>query len=281
MPNLWDLLVTSPFINILLFLYSILFNNLTLTIVIITVLIRAITFPMIQAQNNATKRQREMMESPEWKGLQQKYADNKEKMQMEQMRLMQEAGVNPLAGCLPLLIQLPVFIGLSTAITSTTAGTPLQLLNLSTHLYPFFPNPENLIPLDNRFLWMNLGLPDPLYVMPILVVVTSWIQSKIMVPPAADEQTMQTMNTTTIMMTVMFGYLSITFPSGLSIYFIVSNILSIAQYAFTNPVNWRNIFTLNAKPAPVAVAAPVVAKKVDGKVVLPPPAPKKVLKKKN
>jgi YidC/Oxa1 family membrane protein insertase len=248
---MWETLIINPMVNSMLFLYSVLFNNLTLTILVFTVLIRALTFPLTWQQQKSTKALQELQQSDEWKKIQQKYSapSDREKLSQEQMKLYQKAGVNPFGSCLPLLIQFPIIIGLYQAITSAVASTPAQLLTLSTHIYPFFAGAASLLPLDNRFLWMNLGLPDPYYVMPLLVAPTTWVQSKVMTPAAADPQAGQMSQTMALTSTLMFGYFSLTFASGLSIYFIVGNLVSIIQYSFTNPINWRNLLSLRG-PAP-------------------------------
>lgn len=247
---MWDLFIINPLINSLLFLYMLLGNNLTLAIVALTILIRGITFPLTWQQQQSAKKMQNFQNSEEWKKIQQKHAGDREKLAQEQMRLMQQMGINPFGSCLPLLIQFPILIGLYQAITSAIAATPTQLLSLSTHIYPFLPNVARLIPLDNRFLWMHLGLPDPYYIMPILVVVTSFIQSRVMTPPATDAQQAQMSQTMMLTTTVMFGYFSLTFASGLSIYFVVSNLLGIIQYGLTNPINWRNLLSFRTLLAP-------------------------------
>lgn len=250
---LWTSFILNPMVNSMLFLYSLLFNNLTLTIVVFTLLIRGLTFPLTWQQQKSTKALQQLQQSDEWKKMQAKYSApaDRDKLAQEQMKLYQQAGVNPFGSCLPLVIQFPIIIGMYQAITNSIAASPVQLLTLSSHLYAFLPNVTSLIPLDNRFLWMNLGLPDPYYVMPVLVAATTWVQSKVMTPLAADAQSAQMSQTMAMTSTLMFGYFSLTFASGLSIYFIVSNLLSIAQYSFTNPINWRSIFSLGAAaPAP-------------------------------
>jgi YidC/Oxa1 family membrane protein insertase len=172
------------------------------------------------------------------------------------MKMYQQAGVNPFGGCLPTLIQFPILIGMYQAITAVMAASPLQLLTLSKHLYPFLPNAASLIPLDNQFLWMNLGLPDPYYVLPVLVLVTTWLQSKVMTPAStsADPQAAQMSQTMAYTMPIMFAYFSLSFPSGLSIYFIAANIIGIVQYALTSPINWKSVFSLRPAPPPPAPA---------------------------
>jgi YidC/Oxa1 family membrane protein insertase len=127
------------------------------------------------------------------------------------------------------------------------AASPLQLFSLSQHIYPFLPNITNLIPLKNHFLWLNLGLPDPYFLLPLVVVATTWVQSKVMTPPtaSADPQAAQMSQTMSIYMPLMIGWMSLNFPSGLSIYWVISNIVGIVQYALTTPINWKNVFTFN------------------------------------
>ena len=107
---MWDLLILNPLINLLLILYQLLFQNFALTIIVFTILVRLLTFPLTYQQQKASKKMTEFQQSDAWKKMQEKYADDKQKLSQEQMRLMQEAGVNPLGGCLPLLIQMPIVI---------------------------------------------------------------------------------------------------------------------------------------------------------------------------
>ena len=254
--NIWDTFVLEPMLNSLLFLYQYLFNNFTLSILVFTVLIQALTFPLTYQQQKATKKLTELQQSDSWKKTQEKYAKDKEKLAQEQMKLYQEAGVNPFGSCLPTLIQFPILIGLYRAITSAMAASPLQLFDLSQHIYSFLPNVSRLIPLDNHFLWLNLGLSDPYYILPVLVAVTTWLQSKVMTPAAsADPQAAQMTQTMAITMPLMFGYISLQFPSGLSIYFIIANVIGVVQYALTTPVDWKNILSFQLGPAPAPAKA--------------------------
>jgi len=241
--SIWNLLILDPMLNSLLFLYQLLFNNFTLTILVFTVLIRLITFPLTYQQQRATRKLTELQQSDAWKKMQEKYAKDREKLAQEQMKLYQEAGVNPFGSCLPTLIQFPVLIGLYQAINLAMATSPVQLLDLSTHIYSFLPNVAHFVPLQNSFLWLNLGLPDPFYVLPLIVVVTTWLQSRVMTPATAgaDPQAAQMSQSMAITMPLMIGWMSLQFPSGLSIYWVVSNAVSVAQYAIASPVDWKNV----------------------------------------
>jgi YidC/Oxa1 family membrane protein insertase len=249
---MWDALILNPMLNMLLFLYQLLFNNFTLTILVFTVLIRLITFPLTWQTQKAQKRLAELQQSDAWKKTQEKYAKDREKLAQEQMKLYQQAGVNPFGSCLPMLVQFPVLIGLYQAINLAMAASPVQLFDLSRHIYPFLSGVASLIPLQNEFLWLNLGLPDPFFVLPLLVVVTTWVQSKVMTPAtgAGDPNAQAMSQQMALMMPLMIGWMSLQFPSGLSIYWVIGNIVSIVQYSLTQPINWKNVFSLRPAPPP-------------------------------
>jgi YidC/Oxa1 family membrane protein insertase len=140
------------------------------------------------------------------------------------------------------------------------AVTPLSLVDLYKSIYPFFPNFDQLVPINNHFFWLNLALPDPIYVLPVLVVATTWLSQKFISPPpapGADPQTAQMTQTMGVTMSMMFGWMSLSFASGLSIYFIVSNIISMVQYPLSNPTQRARLFArLRGEKLPEPVAAP-------------------------
>jgi YidC/Oxa1 family membrane protein insertase len=233
--------LTNPFTTALLFLYQFLGQNIVLSIVVFTVLTRVLTYPLSYQQIKSSKAMQELQ--PKLKQLQEKYKGDREKLAQEQMRLYREHGVNPLAGCLPLLIQLPILFGLYGAINASLASTPLQILDLQHRL--LVPDLARLVPLQNQFLWLNLALPDPTFILPILVVATTWLQSKLMTPTPANadpkDPSAAMSRNMTIMMPLMIGMFSLSFASGLSIYWVVSNIVGIAQYAMLGQLHLENI----------------------------------------
>jgi YidC/Oxa1 family membrane protein insertase len=265
--DLWNTFIHNPMLNVLLVLYQLLFHNLTLTIVVFTILTRLLTYPLTAQSQKAMKKQTQLQQSDAWKKMQEKYGKDREKLAQEQWKMLREAGVNPLGGCLPMLIQFPILIGLYGAITAAMASSPIQLLNLSQHVYSFLPpfllDVPRLVPLDNQLLWLNLGLPDPFYILPILVVVTTWIQSKVMTPPTAtaDPQAAQMNQSMAYTMPLMIGWFSLQVPSGLSVYWVVGNIIGIAQYAMTSPVNWKNVLSFRSPAPPAGEKAKAKAKK--------------------
>jgi YidC/Oxa1 family membrane protein insertase len=165
------------------------------------------------------------------------------------MSLYKEMGVSPFGSCLPTLIQFPVLIGLYQAIIRALAVTPIQLLDLSNHIYPFV-NASDLIPLNNGFLWMDLSQPERLMifgvgipVLAVLVVITTYMQSKLMTPPSAqpNDQSAQMGKMMNLYMPFLMGWLAYSFSAGLALYFVASNVFTILQYAVMGKVEWSNL----------------------------------------
>lgn len=236
-------------VNSLLWIYSVLWQNFGLAIIVFTLLVRLITYPLTAKQMKSAQAMQEMQKSKKWQEIQKKYKDNREKLAQEQMNLYKEMGVNPLGSCLPTLIQFPVIIGLYQAIIRALAVTPIQLLDLSNHIYPFV-NASDLIPLNNRFLWMDLSQPERLMVfgigipvLAILVVITTYMQSKLMTPPSAspNDQSAQMGKMMNLYMPFLMGWLAYSFSSGLALYFVASNVFTILQYAMMGKLEWSNL----------------------------------------
>jgi YidC/Oxa1 family membrane protein insertase len=246
---MWDLLIINPMVNLLLWIYSVI-GGFGMAIIIFTILIRLLTYPLTAQQLKSAQAMQELQKSKKWTDLAKKYKDDKQKLQQEQMKVYQEMGINPLGSCLPTVIQFPIIIGLYQAIIRALAVTPVQLLDLSSHIYPFV-NAARLIPLDNHFLWMDLSQPERLIIpglsfgipiLAIIVVVTTYFQSKVMTPAAQPgDQGAQMTQAMNLYMPLLMGYLALTFASGLSLYFVASNLVSIIQYAAMGKVNWRNL----------------------------------------
>jgi YidC/Oxa1 family membrane protein insertase len=246
---MWDLLIINPMVNLLLWIYSVI-GGFGMAIIIFTILIRLLTYPLTAQQLKSAQSMQELQKSKKWTDLAKKYKDDKQKLQQEQMKLYQEMGINPLGSCLPTVIQFPIIIGLYQAIIRALAVTPVQLLDLSSHIYPFI-NAARLIPLDNQFLWMDLSQPERLIIpglgfgipiLAIIVVVTTYFQSKVMTPATQPgDQGAQMTQAMNLYMPLLMGYLALTFASGLSLYFVASNLVSIIQYAAMGKVNWRNL----------------------------------------
>ena len=229
MGNIFDILVVDPMTNILLLIYDVLFHNYVLAIIVLTILIRLLTLPLTLKQQVSSMKMAAMQ--PQIKAIQEKYKSEPQKLNEE----MRKVGFNPLGGCLPLIIQFPILIGLYNAITRTMAVTPFSLLELGKHIYGFLPNLSSLLPINSIFLGIDLGQPDRFYILPILVVATTYFSTKLTTPPAADAQSKQTNQMMSMMMPIMFGFFMLSAPAGLGIYWIVSNLIGIGQYYIMKP----------------------------------------------
>lgn len=221
---MWDTIIIRPIINLLLLFYKFLGHETIVAVTIVTLLTRLALTPLQLKQQASARKQQELR--PKLEELQKKYKDDPQKLLAEQRKL----GMNPMGGCLPLLIQFPLMIGLYQAIIRTLASSPLQLLALPQDIYKWVPSFVTLIPLKSQFLWLDLSIPDPLYILPVLVVLTSWLYQKLITPPAVDAQAASMNKQMMLMMPLMTGFFSATYASGLAIYFLISNLVGILQY---------------------------------------------------
>ena len=198
------------------FLGSVGFPNYGLAIVLMTIIIKIILFPLTKKQIESTRAM--MSIQPKMKEIQEKYKNDKVRLNQELARLYQEQGVNPMAGCLPLLVQMPILFGIYYAVRDFQ-----------------YEGPAN-------FLWMeNIANPDHMYILPIVSALTTYIQAKQTMPPkkAGDKgqdgiMGMMQGQMMTYFMPLFIGYISLSFPAALVLYWIVMNIMQIAQQAYIN-----------------------------------------------
>ncbi len=273
---MWDTFIINPMTNGLLVLYDLLANNFVLAIAVFTLLIRLLTLPLNLRQQRSAMRMQQMQ--PEIQRIQKKYKDNPQKMQEE----FQKLGYNPaesLLGCLPLLIQFPILIGLYRAILLVMGSTPQALLELTQRVYPAI-DLTSLLPVDNRFLWMNLAQPDAFFVLPVLVFATTFFSQKLMTakrnePAKTPEQKQKERQenpmagmteSMTYTMPLMFGVMALQFPAGLSIYFVLSNLIGVGQ----------SLLLRRSMPQPGATTGRAIAEEdvveAESKPVSEPPA---------
>jgi YidC/Oxa1 family membrane protein insertase len=244
---MWDMLIINPMLNTLLWIYSIL-GNFGIAIILFTILVRMVTYPLTIQQLKGASKMQDMQKSKEYLAMQKKYKEDKQKLQQEQMKLYKEMGVNPLGSCLPTLIQFPVIIGLYQSIIRALAVTPMQMTALFYNIYPF-SDVAKLLPIDSQFLWMDLSQPERLYVfgygipvLAIIVLITTYFQSRLITPPSQPgEQGAQMTQMMNLYMPLLMGYLALTFAAGLALYFVTSNVITILQYAFMGKANWNNL----------------------------------------
>jgi YidC/Oxa1 family membrane protein insertase len=228
--DVWYLIIGNPVLNVLIALSHLLSGSFGLAIVALTIIVRLISWPLTKRQLKSSKALQDMQ--PKIQELQKKYGKNKQKLQQETMKLYKEAGVNPL-GCLwPMLVQLPIWIALYQAIIRALATTPENLLDLAHRLYSW-DIVNQAIPLNSHFLWLDLGSSGD-FILAIIVGGTMWVQQKMTQAPAVDPSQQSTSRMMTLMMPLMFGFITLMVPSGLALYWAVSNIIGIiTQYFFT------------------------------------------------
>ncbi len=246
---MWETFIIQPMLNTLLWIYTVLGQNFGLSIILFTILVRLILYPITAQQQKSAQAMQDLQNSKEWKDIQKKFKDDKEKLAAAQMKLYQEKGVSPFGSCLPSLVQFPIIIGLYQAVIRALADTPLPLLNLSKSLYPFIDT-ARLIPLNSHFLWMDLGQPERLQVfgvsipvLAILVVITTYLQTKLMAMPSTGDnaQAAQMTGMMNVYMPLMLGYFAYAYASGLALYFVASNIMTVVQYAAMGKLDWSKL----------------------------------------
>jgi YidC/Oxa1 family membrane protein insertase len=250
--DIFTLLLLDPMINVLILLNNVFFGSFGLALIAFTILIRAITFPLTLRQLRQTRALQELQ--PRVQEIQKKHSDPKRRQQ-ETLAAYREAGVNPL-GCLgPLVIQFPILIALFYAIQRCLAVSPESLENLSNHLYSWHFI-QAAVPLEESFLGLDLRHPNLFMV--FLVALTTWGQSKTTVTVATSETARQQQQMMTWMLPLMFGFFALTFPSGLSLYWTVSSIVSIVFNIVTYGLPILNIKPVIRMPAPAAASAAAV-----------------------
>lgn len=201
----WFTIFAYPLLKLMKWFFT-LFHNYGVSIVLLTLLVKLITYPLTYKSMKSMKEMARLQ--PQLQKIREKHKDDKEALNREMLSLMKTHGYNPMAGCLPILIQMPVFFAL------------YRVLYGSIELYhaPFM-------------LWIHdLSARDPFYVTPILLTVTMYIQQKMTPNTATDPAQAKMMQ----FMPVIFGAFMLTLPSGLTVYMLVNAVASIVQQFFLN-----------------------------------------------
>ncbi|OMO81522.1 Membrane insertase OXA1/ALB3/YidC [Corchorus olitorius] len=205
-------------------------------IILLTVLVKAATFPLTRKQVESAMAMRSLQ--PQIKAIQQRYAGDQERIQLETARLYKLAGINPLAGCLPTLATIPVWIGLYRALSNVADE---GLLSEGFFWIPSLAGPTTIAARQNGsgISWLfpfvdghpPLGWSDTLayLVLPVLLVITQYISVQIMQSAQSNDPNMKSSQALTKFLPLMIGYFALSVPSGLSLYWLTNNILSSAQ----------------------------------------------------
>ncbi|SJZ89413.1 YidC/Oxa1 family membrane protein insertase [Garciella nitratireducens] len=202
--------------KILYLIYSVI-GNYGFSIIVFTILVKLLLIPLTKKQTDNTKKMQEIQ--PKLQEIQKKYGNNREKLNKELLKLYDEYNYKPTAGCLPLLIQFPIIIGLFRVIQQPEVYV--------------FPKGYDVV---HKFLWISdLSKPDPYYILPVLAAIFTYFSMKVSTPQqqnAANTDTAaQTQKTMAMVMPIMIGFISLKFPAGLALYWVVSNLMqAIQQY---------------------------------------------------
>ena len=256
---LFNLILTFPILNGLLLLYRV-FGDFGLAIIVMTIIIKLILFPLTLQQLKSMKATQALQ--PQMAELRKRYAKDQQAQALAVQALYKEYGVNPVAGCLPLLIQLPVLYGMFNAFNTVLRYTPAKGETLLGHInnliYPFLPHFAQVPNLDlNWFTFINptwhfaLSQPDPTHILPILAGLATFVQLRMSQPataanasknanaaPDPTQQSMKTMQYVMPFITVFFGW---TFAAGLALYWTVSSIFQAVQQYFVT--GWGGLLT--------------------------------------
>lgn len=201
----WNEYIVWPLSWVIKEVAKLLGNSYGLSIIVVTIIIRVIILPLMIKQTKSSKAMQVIQ--PELKKLKEKYSSKdavtQQKLQQETMKLFQQYGVNPLAGCLPLIIQMPILIGFYHAINRTPAIR------------------------ESMFLWFDLGSPD--YILAFVAGVTTFLQQKVMM--AGQDQNPQ-MAIMLWVMPVMIIVIGVSLPAALPLYWVVGNIFMMIQTYF-------------------------------------------------
>ncbi len=183
--------------------------NYGLAIILFTVIVKLLMFPLTAQQVRSMKRIQELQ--PKVKEIQNKYKKEPQKSQQAIMELYQREKVNPLSGCLPLLLQMPILFALFSA--------------LRTFFDPV-AHPPYVVLEHAKFIWIpSLGQPDPYYILAFLAAAFTYLQQKVSMPATGD----QTQRTMLILMPLFMGWIAATFPAGLSLYWVIYSVISALE----------------------------------------------------
>jgi YidC/Oxa1 family membrane protein insertase len=200
----WFTVIAKPLLYTLKFFYNYV-GNYGIAIIIITIILKALFFPLTHKSYKSMKDMQKIQ--PKMAALKEKYKDDRDAMNKAVMELYREHKVNPMGGCLPMVVQIPVFFALYKAL----------MFSIELRHAPFF-------------LWVtDLADKDPYYVTPVIMGISMFVQQK-MTPSQMDPIQQKMM----LALPVVFTFMFLSFPSGLVLYWLVNNILTIGQQMYIN-----------------------------------------------
>ncbi len=206
-----------------------------LAIILFTIVARVAILPLTLKSLQSSRKMQEIQ--PLMKELQRKYGKEPQKLQEETFKLYREYKINPAGGCLPMVFQLPIFFGVYQAVINLTRTSPAEhtaaaMINAISQQganMAGLPQGVDQPLLYGSFMWLpTLGIPDPLYILPVLSVIFQLIVQLMATPRVQDPQ-QKAMMQSMLVMPIVFGYIGFTFPSGAVLYWVVGSILSMIQ----------------------------------------------------
>ncbi|MFN2521404.1 MAG: YidC/Oxa1 family membrane protein insertase [Candidatus Limnocylindria bacterium] len=226
--EIWNFFLVHPMLSLFVGAYDLL-HDFGLAIVLVTVAIRLLLYPLYVSQIRSQRVMQEL--APAMNELKAKHGKDRQKLSEEQMKLYKERGYNPAMGCFPLLVQLPFLFAVYAALLQFQSITSDQLSQI---LLPFVPNPGSVDTSAHWLPWLTEGLQhkDPLYILPIIAGATQLIAS-IMAQPAAQPKSVDPQQR--MMQSMMYYFPAITvviasgLPAGLALYWVTGTIFQIAQ----------------------------------------------------
>lgn len=225
MAELWQIL--SQLAEWLLFKLYETTGSLGLAIIIFTVIVKIITYPLTKKQVKAMKEVQELQ--PHLKKMQEKYKKDPKELQRRMFEMYRQKGINPMSGCLPLLVQMPILILLYQAIIGIKNHFAAQgMLWLHNITNPSFAFPET------GFLWVPTLLAPDMGLL-ILYGISMYITQRLTTPPNVDPQQEQTQRMMAVMMPFMFTFFFRTFPAAFILYWLMFNILTTVQQFMIMP----------------------------------------------
>lgn len=204
----------AGYINIILTFFYDKVNNYGLAIIMLTAVVNIVTLPLTRKQLQASKKMQDIQ--PELKKIQEKYKHDKEKLNQVTMEFMRENKVNPLGGCLPLLVQFPILIAVFQLLRD-----PNLITKTTTDFSPFF-------------LFWDLTKSDPHYVLPIIAAVTTFFQQRLIITDPKQKMMLY-------IFPVMIMVISVSFPAGLVLYWFTNSIFAILNHLTMKKIDTKKI----------------------------------------
>lgn len=228
--------ILNTYFTLILSQLTLVTGSLGLAIIVFTILLRLLLYPLTLTSLRAARKMQLLQ--PEIAALQKKYKKDPKALQQAQLALYKEKNINPLAGCLPQILQI---------------GLLILLYQAFLHFFKVIDSGEIVI--STTFLWMDLSKPDPLHILPILAGATQFVLSKLMMSqqpaksvekskkskkqqeedaPGITEMAQSMQKQMMYILPIMSGVISLTLPSGLVLYWVVSTVMSIFQQIHAN-----------------------------------------------